>query len=821
MTSIDLTLSSVWSSAFGLAESPLFGADDAVGDGQHRVMLDGGHGSFALSIGTRDVLDPARVASWMWSSDIPHHVGVETDRVVVSRWDKPGERRQFSMSSVQSRFDSFYRYLVKDRVEQTRSVVDHLVNQFRMVRTAVHQSGNADDKSLGVFLALLDFLSQPQDDQQTSPWDPTKTIEPDILSLFHYMRDRQLAPLVEQTSQRRLSRSDLELFSTLAIRHAGGLIFQEAHFELMRAPVPNLFGFLDAPTTKPVRRGGAHFTPPPLARSIVEQTLSRIDKLRSRTHLTVADPACGSGAFLHEAMRALQRAGFEGKLVVIGRDLSPHAIAMARFVMARAARDWEPKGGLVLDIQVADSLIEGAFPEADVIVMNPPFVAISSLDDAQRDHIDRILGPLKKGRPDLSMAFILLAVTNLKAGGALGCLFPSSLVELQSAEPWRRALLERAQLSFLAMLGDHGLFAYALVQIAAAVFSKVKPSDGDRLLTLWTADDKEATGEALRGLRSVTGKGTGAEEDHANWRLAWLPASQVRTASSWRMRSPRADRLIHEVTETTLSTVSDLFTVRQGILTGHNKAFLIDAADWSLLPKAEQKFFRPAIMNRSIRDGQVEILDYLFYPYINGQSAFATEADLVTALPRYFERTLAQHKAALSNRPSILRRANADWWDLAERRPWVDRHEPRIISKYFGAVGSFVPDYDAAVAVVQGYAWFAKEQLSTAARDLDEKSLSANLLFAYSALLNSRVFAKLLEHFATKVAGGQFNLSARYVGPVPLPDLPQICLERTRLPAVIALDALGRERQIVDQQWLDQADAAAAELYGIPLEYWN
>ena len=319
------------------------------------------------------------------------------------------------------------------------------------------------------------------------------------------------------------------------------------------------------------------------------------------------------------------------------------------------------------------------------------------------------------------------------------------------------------------------------------------------------------TGEALRGLRSVPVGAPAGVEDHASWRLAWIPAAQVRSAPSWRMRSPRADQLVREVTETTLTNVSDLFNVRQGILTGYNRAFLIDADEWSRLPDDERRFFRPAVMNRSILDGRIEIHDYVFYPYRDGASAFLDEAELERSVPEYFKRTLSPSKPELSRRPAITRRTNAAWWELAERRPWIDRDEPRIVSKYFGSVGSFVVDDKAHYAPVQGYAWFPKAPLPD----------GNSLLHAYAALLNSRVFNRLLENFAPKVAGGQFNLSARYVDPVPLPDLPQLHTDGSRASAIDALEALGRSDHGIDRKWLEVADAAAAELYGIPLEFWR
>lgn len=826
MTTDDLLDPKFWSKSFGLADTPLFGRFEHAEPEQHWVMLDGGHGTFALSVTAEADFDSAAVASWVWSSDVPHHVAVSRDRVAVTRWDKPREPRKFTLRSVSQNFDSFYRFLVKDRVEQGQNVVTHLIEQFRSVRTAVNQTGEDDSLSLGVFLALLGELVHEALGPHAAISDHfpdiiDQPIDPAAQALFERLRGRQLAPLIERVHRRQFTSADLELFSTLAIRHAGGLIFQEAHFELMRAPSPNLFGFLDAPTLKPITRGGAHFTPPALARSVVEQTLTQIEDIAERQEVVLADPACGSGAFLHEALRALQRTGFNGQLRLVGRDISEHAIAMARFVLARAASDWRPAGGITCDIKAADSLAEGSLPEADIIVMNPPFIAVGSLNKTQQEHIDRILGKLKRGRPDLSMAFVLKAIERLRPQGALGCLLPASLLELRAAGPWRQALQERAPLRFIGSLGDHGLFAYAIVQVAAAVFKKAPAERDDHLLTLWTSGDKEATGEALRSVRSIAAKGPGAAEEHPTWRLAWLPRAQFQASTSWKLRTPRAEQLLEEVRQVTSSSVGDLFDVHQGILTGCNEAFIISHEEWQVLPKSEQSFFLPAVMNRTIDNGRLSISSYVFYPYLPETAVIETEEDLTRHIPVFYERNLRPRKDMLAARPSIMRSGTRHWWQLTRRRSWMEQRKPRIISKYFGAIGGFVPDIEARVAVVQGYAWYPKERLSPLREPMPHRLDIGAIVRAYAALLNSRVFARLLSAFAPRVAGGQFNLSSRYVRPVPMPDLVQAAIDQIQTAAVAELAALGSEIAVEDEQWMARADSLSAQLYAVPVNFWK
>jgi adenine-specific DNA-methyltransferase len=177
-----------------------------------------------------------------------------------------------------------------------------------------------------------------------------------------------LAAAAEEVASAAGGLSFLHLHPALAVRHAGGQLFQEAHFELLRvSPNSDLFGLIDAPEIKVDSRGGTHFTPPALARSLVEQVFAAIPDLATRSTLTLCDPACGSGAFLHEALRALRRSGFSGRLTLIGLDISAAAISMAKFVLTLSVRDWSPAAGVELRLIQSDSLGETGMPASDVI----------------------------------------------------------------------------------------------------------------------------------------------------------------------------------------------------------------------------------------------------------------------------------------------------------------------------------------------------------------------------------------------------------------------------------------------------------------------
>jgi adenine-specific DNA-methyltransferase len=808
------SLVNCWATRFGLAAAPLFEEDESSVAGSHHVLLDGGYGSFALSVSEERIWKQRDPANWSWSSDLPHHVTVTGSEVAVIRWDKPTVEL-LTRSSVESQIEAFYVYLTSDRVKSSQRVVDHMLTIFRRVRSLVADARIADDRSVDAFLAFIAHAIE----RSRNSTDGIRTVSPSHLEGEEVLRSLSklgVESLFETAWSQHLVGQPLTLFPELAVRHAGSEIFQEAHFELLRAPGPDLFGYAGPAETRQVTRGGTHFTPPALARSIVEQSLAQIPDLASRQQLIVLDPACGSGAFLHEALRTLRRSKFEGHLVIIGRDTSRSAISMARFALNNARADWSPAGGCDIDLAQGDSLTT-TLPVADIVLMNPPFVAWPALTAKQRQQMQDILGHRLEGRGDFSMAFVTRALEILAPGGVLGTLLPASLLTLQAAEAWRKDLLDRADLRFIASLGDYSLFAYALVQIAAVVLCKPRPAAErlDNVAALVTANDPEATGNALRNLRRADPSTLEFTGD-GGWQLFQVSARNLRQQATWRLTSPRTEKALRRIVDVgRAAPIGRLFDVRQGVRTGMNPVFLLAVPEVDALPFKERKWFRPAVMNESINNGQIDTLQRIFYPYDREGLAIKTEDQLRRLVPAYFEQYLLPARERLERRASIVQANRLDWWGLSRHRGWALDTNPRLVSKYFGGPGGFATDLEAQFIVVQGFAWFPKWS-STNETDTDADALPLkDILAAYMAIMNSRPFGRLLEIFSPHVAGGQFDLSPRHVNAIPIPDLSTLANDEHAGLTITRLASLGGKPRGADEDWRVAVDRLTTELYGV------
>ncbi|MDN5780615.1 MAG: hypothetical protein L0H23_01105, partial [Luteimonas sp.] len=155
-----------WAAHFGLAPVPLFAAEADEDDAIHSVLLDGGFGSFAVSVTNEQPWRDRQAASWAWSSNLPHHVTVTEQKVAVTRWDNP-QVEVLSRRSVESQLDAFYKFLRTDRVRSNQTVVDHVLTLFRQVRSLVAGEGMDDANSVKTFLGVLTRLIA-----ETAPGNP-------------------------------------------------------------------------------------------------------------------------------------------------------------------------------------------------------------------------------------------------------------------------------------------------------------------------------------------------------------------------------------------------------------------------------------------------------------------------------------------------------------------------------------------------------------------------------------------------------------------------------------------------------------------------
>lgn len=725
-----------WAKRLGLLPVPLY-ANDPAGN---FIMLNGERGNFCLATGEIEGLfgSPRSVA---WSSDVGHFINISNRHAVLYRWDKANSET-VRLKDISNDLERFRRYLEADDPRPSQSVVAYVMSIFHRLRLALGESAAADES----VRALLVALAAVADDVEPIELDFKKWGLPaETHELIVRLKQGTWHSTLE--SLRGPNENGLKPDPRLLMRHAAGRLFQEANYQVHLPPQPFLPGLEMDQRQNRMRTVsiGAFYTPTALARALVENAIKHID-LHSRTQITVFDPACGSGEFLREMVRQFSLTDSEAELNLIGFDLARTACDMTHFALM-SERQQNPRLNLHIRVEQGDAL-EMEWPRADLVLTNPPFLSYLKLSARQRVQLAELLATDEvKQRPDLSMGFIAKACHSLPTGGVISTLLPSSLLEGVHGTSLLSEPFAQMTPRLVAALGDRSAFTNAIVDASMYVATK-GPRDGTTSF-IWSDHRPRSIADALREYR----KDPVTAREGDGYSIYSEPSAPLSSLVPKPLSALEAFRKYEQ-----LPRIEQFFEVRQGILTGNNDAFLITDDEWKSLGVTERKYFRPAIVNASIIDGAILSWRYVFYPY--GKYSLSSEKELRTKLPIYYKTRLLPRKATLARRQRVEPRR---WWLLAEPRSTSVDSGPKIVSTYFGTPGSFSWDPTGKFLVVQGYTWLPKPAY--------KDRLSAACAGAYVAILNSELFDKLLRARTSHVAGGQSNLSKRYVREIPIPDL--------------------------------------------------
>lgn len=760
-----------WAAQLGLAPASLLdaGRDPSA---QHIALLDGVEGSLAVST---EVVDASVGLDWTWSSRLGSHVQFEADKLLVRQLDQRTPHLRFEVEQVNANVERFFEFVIGQQVAPAATIVDHLVACFRSHRMAAASHGLTDEESLTTFLSLIDR-------------EIVRSVEP--LQLHDQLPPDHTERLRGELRYSRITGRKADL--SLMMRHAAGMVFQETHAELTIEPIQSqLFGLPLVAARSTRNRIGAYYTPPGLARTLSEVAIT---PHLSQPAIRILDPACGSGIFLIEAVRCLERNGYKGAVELLGYDVSPIAVELAEFALRHSGLT----SNVSHSVRVADFITLPPEANADVVLMNPPFVSYQDMGPEVQDVVRSYLGERYRFRPDFSMVFIGKALDNLKEGGTLASLLPSGVLAQRSSYSWRLEIAQANDIELIAVLGDHGLFRDATVNVAAVSLRKTQPAPSSQLTLLWASQKKGASEAALRRLRRWA-NGDQRNEAKSDWAIYASSDDTVVSRDDW---TPRPNTLgdlparLRRLPQ--MSRVDRLFHVEQGIRPGHiGDKLIIDTATLQQLPAKERKYFRPVAENRSIKRGRIHPAAFMFFP-----PRPMTAEQVKREVPEFYQRQIEALKLPADQPVEAIR----------PRRGTHDRRLPRLVSRVYVGPESFALDETGEYVVVQGNSWLSRWN------GPEGGSSDLALLRDYCFIFNSRLFFMLLREHGRIVGGGQVEASKAATGPVPLPDLR---LVYSVLPYVKALADELRKLDDVESPPLSRLDEFAAAAYQTQLEEWS
>jgi len=705
--------------------------------GERYIMLDGGYYEFCLDLdneaGTENDYN-----SYAWSSDVKNYIRVAGEDVTVFNW-KSRRSDKMKLSLVEQKFNQFLKIINSTSVNSSDDVTPFLLGLFAQLRNMTQETKQPTEAMNLLFKLLISIDEDHLDADVCRKWNIIDTALPDGFdNLVESIREGalQITPNLD-----------------FILRHGSGRLFEMAHrTALSFNPQRDLFGGISSELTlaDPSSYSSLHYTPRYLVRSVVENSLKHLNY--EQETIRIFDPACGSGAFLQEALKQLKEHDFGGRIEVVAYDNSEMAVSTTKFLLAYEQRKQWDEQRMTYRVTVCDSIVS-EWPECDLVLMNPPYIAMEQIKDSEtKDAIWDVLKDLKiRKRPNMAAAFLYKAVKALKSNGVLGAVLPSSLLLLEQYQSLREAVRSMCDLDIVAKLGNFA-FSDALTD-ASILVAKRQEATQSIPLTVWCKNQNGSPFNAIRGLRKMQYDNLTSriEEDYNIYTPSRFPV----VGETWNTIPMRDDRLVQQlkvrVGTGDLKPLSDVFTVRQGTITGIKDIFEISAIQYESVPLKEKKLFRNIASSVTIDEGQIRKDCYLWYPYDKKGSIIKTEEQL-----RKYEWAFAwlyPHKNELSKRSGIT-----NWWEPTWPRTWQFEPSMRLCSKRFGNSSSFAiasPDF----VIKDGNAFLFNS----------EDALKSDYYF-YLGYFSSPTFEHLLSIYARTLMKG-YDLGNRNIKDIPIVDV--------------------------------------------------
>jgi type I restriction-modification system DNA methylase subunit len=312
--------------------------------------------------------------------------------------------------------------------------------------------------------------------------------------------------------------------------------------------------------------------------------------------LTICDPACGSGAFLNQALEFLiaehryideLQAKLMGDAMILsdvetsilenniyGVDLNDESVEIAKLSLwLRTAQKGRKLNSLNNNIKCGNSLIddpsvagdkafswEKEFPEVfskggfDVVIGNPPYVRHESIKEYKPAFQARFESFL--GTADLYVYFIELGVFLLKTQGKLGFINPNKFIKASYGKNIKQ-FLSQHQIEQLIDFGELNVFQDAVTSPLILIVSKTKTNHQAKYVQIKTLVNLDLNDKIQSDFIEIAPHSFQKEE--------------------WNLISTAEVSIINKVSGagTNIAKNTEL-DIKRGLLTGLNEAFLID-----------------------------------------------------------------------------------------------------------------------------------------------------------------------------------------------------------------------------------------------------
>lgn len=511
-----------------------------------------------------------------------------------------------------------------------------------------------------------------------------------------------------------------------------------------------------------------YFTDKKRQKKTIQGLVEKLDTYRKwLLQLTICDPACGSGAFLNQALDflieehqyvdelqaklfgdALVMSDMENSILennLFGVDLNEESVEIAKLSLwLRTAQPNRKLNNLNGNIKCGNSLIDDetvagdkafnwqqAFSKVfekggfDVVIGNPPYVRQELFKDI-KPYLEKNY-KCYNSVADLYTYFIEKGIDLINPNGLFSFILPNKFLKASYGNEIRIVIKQNANLELLYDFDDYPVFDDATTYPIIYVLNKNKNYSKDYFIYS-EINKKEATNDPLNLLvnKSVKVKYTSLKDDN------------------WQFQNDSNSNLLNRIISNS-TTLKEIVNDRifRGVSTGKNEVFIINQsiAD-KLINEKNKSYIRKIVTGKEVKKNNLTF-DNLYLLYIPWEYDLEYDENI--------KNYLIENKEILSNRPEV-KEGRFNWWCLSRYGSKNAEYlfKPKIIYPRINNQCNFYFD------------------------STGEYSLSDNNFFISTdnsyilPILNSKLIYFYLKSIASTLQGGYLDFRRPYIETIPI-----------------------------------------------------
>lgn len=436
---------------------------------------------------------------------------------------------------------------------------------------------------------------------------------------------------------------------------------------------------------KKSKNAGVIYTPVEISKYIIKSTIKEDDVVKN-PYIKILDPASGCGNILIPCYKYLKKIyldNFDTINQMHNINLTPENIDKHIIYNNIFGYDIDEISIKVLLIDlfseaktilkdnfiIGDFLFDNSSNEFDIIIGNPPYVGQKSIDREYSKKLKQSYIEIYKDKGDLSYCFIKRSIEKTTERGRISFITSRYFIEAPSGENLRKLIITETNINRL--VDFYGIRPFKDAGIDPIIIFLEKGNSTNEIDIIKPLRSNKDLSESF--YNSVF-----LNQGHS-YRCFKLTKHDLK--DTWMLIDRVEREIIHKINAKCKLTLGDICNSYQGIITGCDKAFIVDKEIIENM-EIETELLRPWIKNSNIRQFKVEKNKELII-----YSDFIDEQDKYKKSIEYIEK----FKDKLSNRRECIKGIRK-WYQLQwGRNPDIFEKE-KIIFPYKADSNKFAVD---------------------------------------------------------------------------------------------------------------------------------